>query len=168
MWTTHRSGCTLRAVHSIRLRISALADVTGYTRFQIRGLLSEVFRDSGLGKRAGAQQTFSPQDLLVVAVACDIEGKFGVARKRMALIGEMLRLTLTGPRRANRDARLLVAFSPPAVTYLDADECVREGLVIALRDQFAKVDEYLGVSGEHKGHTEATVPLRSAPGAHSR
>jgi hypothetical protein len=119
-----------------------------------------VFRNSALGKRGAGQQTFSPQELLVVAVACEIEEKFGVTRKRMALIGEALRLTLMGPRSANRNARLLVTFAPPAVSYLESSTPVAEGLVLPLGPRFARVDEYLGVAGERRDYQQAALPLR--------
>jgi hypothetical protein len=150
------------SMRHIDLRISDLAKVTGYSRFQIRGLLGEVFRDPVLGRRTGSQQTFSPQELLVVSVACEIEGTFGVARKTLALVGEALRKTLTGPRVTNRDARLLLTFAPPTVTYLDNESPVIEGLVLRLGVQFAKVDEYLGVSGLSEQSLQALLPLRPA------
>jgi hypothetical protein len=154
--------CVLYSVmRPIQLRVSDLSKVTGYSRFQIRGLLTEVFRNSPLGRKTGSQQTFSPQELLVVAVACQIEASFGVGRKKLALVGEAMRKTLTGPRGANRDARLLVTFTPPAVTYLESDARIAEGLVLQLGLQFAKVDEYLGVSGP--GYESAQTVLALSP-----
>jgi hypothetical protein len=146
----------------IQLKVSDLAKVTGYTRFQIRGLLAEVFRNPSLGRKARSQQTFSPQELLLVAVACEMERKFGIARRRLASVGAALRVTLTGPRRVNRDARLLVTFAPPAVTYLERDKPITEGLVLPLGSQFALVDEYLGVSGSSDGSAQAVLALRPA------
>lgn len=145
----------------IELKISELAVVTEYSRFQVDGLLKQVFANS-LGKKAGSQRTFSPQDLLVAAVACEIEQKYGVERKKLALVGDALRQTLTGPRRANREARLLVTFSPPVATYLVPDAAVAEGLVVKLSGLFAKVDEFLGVSGPSRESAQAILPLKPA------
>jgi len=146
----------------IQLRISDLANVTGYSRFQIRGLLEEVFRNPVLGRKGGSQQTFSPQELLVVAVACEIEETFGVARKKLALVGGALSRTLQGPRAMNRDARLLVSFTPPAAMYLDNGAPVIEGLVLGLGVLFAKVDGYLGVSGLSHDNAQTLLPLPPA------
>lgn len=146
----------------VRLKISDLAAVTGYTRFQMRGLLDGVFPHPNRRKVTASQQTFSPHDLLVVAVVCEIEQKYGVKRPVLALIGETLRKTLTGPRAANRDARLLVIFTPPTVTYLLPETEVREGLVLTLGSLFAKVDEYLGVSGSGVDGDQTTLPLTPA------
>jgi len=147
----------------VRLKISDLAAVTGYTRFQMRGLLSEVFPHPGRKKGAAAsQRTFSPHDLLVIAVACEIERKYGVKRALLALVGEALRKTLTGPRAANRNARLVVTFAPPEVTYLVSEAPVSEGLVLMLGGLFAKVDEYLGVSGSANDSNQTDLPLTPA------
>lgn len=148
-------------MRGLRLKVSDLSRVTGYSRFQIRGLLAEVFGSAGIGRKTGAQQTFSPQELLVVAVACEIETTFGVGRKRLALVGEALRKTLSGPRAANREARLLVTFSPPSVAYLAGSEPVTQGLILPLGAQFSKVDEYLGVSGT-SDNGQSALGLRPA------
>ena len=144
----------------IRLKTSALEAVTGYSRFKLRGLLAEVFPDSARGKKTGAHRTFSRQDLLVVAVACEIEEKYGVERKKLAQAAEALRRELTGPRGANRDARLLIRFAPSTVTYLESGSPVAEGLVIQLGPLFEKVDEYLGASSASGAQAQAVLPLR--------
>lgn len=147
----------------VRLKISDLAAVTGYTRFQMRGLLKEVFPNPP-GKKGGtaSQRTFSPHDLLVLVVACEIERKYGVKRAVLALVGEALRKTLTGPRAANRNARLVVTFTPPVASYLVPEASVSEGLVLMLGGLFAKVDEYLGVSGPANDINQTDLPLTPA------
>lgn len=144
----------------IRLKISKLADATGYSRYQIRGLLKEVFPAHPLGKKAGSQRTFSSQELSVVAVLCAIERTYAIDRKKLALVGEALRRVLSGPRIANRDACLLVSFTPPSATYLDREGPSVEGLHVRLGPIFAAVDEYLGVSGSSAESAQAILPLR--------
>src|SRR5216683_896479 len=146
----------------IQLKISDLATVSGYTRFQMHGLLDEVFPARKRGKGTASQRTFSPHDLLVVTVACEIERKYGVKRAVLALASESIREALRGPRTANRDARLLVTFTPPTATYLVPDATVREGLVLELGGLFAKVDEYLGVAGPSNESAQAVLPLSPA------
>src|SRR5258706_8790757 len=105
-------------VPAIQLKISDLAAVAGYTRFQMHGLLDEMFPEPArAGKRNRSQRTFSAQDLLVITVICELEKKYGVKRGVLALVSKPLRQTLTGPRKVNREARLLVTFRPPTVTY---------------------------------------------------
>jgi hypothetical protein len=147
---------------AIQLKINDLAKVTGYSRFQLDGLLKKAFVTSALGKMSGAQRKFSPQDLLVVVVACEIERKYRVERKALAQVGESLRQALTGPRRADREARLLITISPPAVFYLEPDAPVREGLVVSLGPLFATVDEYLGASGPSGEAVQGVLPLEPA------
>lgn len=145
----------------IRLKISDLADATGYTRYQVRGLLQEVFATHPLGRKAGAHRTFSPQDLGVVAVVCAIERDYAVDRRRLALVADVLRRVLSGPRTANRSARLLVSFVSPNAAYVDRDTSPdAEGLLLRLGPIFAKVDEYLGVSGSSPQNAQPILPLR--------
>lgn len=132
------------------------------SRFQIDGLLKDVFRSRARGKRARSHRTFTPQDLIVVAVANEMEQKYGVKRIMLARIGDQLREALTGPRKASREARLVVTFTPPTATYLAPDAPVREGVVVQLGPLFAKVDEYLGASGSSHDSGQAVLPLSPA------
>jgi hypothetical protein len=146
-------------MRAIKIKISDLAIVAGYTRFQMRGLLDEVFPNLTPGKNAAEQRTFSPQDLLVAAVASEVEKTYGVKRSVLALIGKHLQQALTGPRIADRDARLLITFVPPTVTYIGSTTPVSEGLVVRLGPLFVKVDEYLGVSRATSEATQSVLPL---------
>lgn len=125
----------------------------------MRGLLDEIFPKIERGNCISAQRAFSPHDLLVVAVACEIERKYGVKRSLLASTTEVLRSALKGPRTASRAARLVVTFAPPMATYLTQSAIVQEGLVIPLGRLFAKVDDYLGVGGISGNATQAMLPL---------
>jgi len=143
----------------IQLKISDLARVAEVTRFQADGLLDEVFVNQPLGKKSGgSHRTFSPQEMLVYVVAHEIEQKYGVRRSILALIADHLRRALTGPRPASREARLLVTFVPPSTTYLNSGTQVEEGIVLHLGPVFARVDEYLGVSGLHGANNQLPLP----------
>ena len=169
VWYAHNyERRILTSMPSIQLKISDLTKVTGYTRFQMRGMLDEVFPVSAHVKDGGSQRTFSPQELLLVAVACEIEKKYGVRRSVLALASESLRKALTGPRASNREARLVVTFEPPTATYLVSDAPVREGLVLELGHLFALVDEYLGVAGPGGGSAQALLPLSPMMVTHRR
>lgn len=144
----------------IQLKISDFARIADITRFQSSGLLAEVFASRPLGRKGrGSHRTFSPQELLVFVVAREIEQKYGVRRSTLALAGDQLRQTLTGPRPASREARLVVTFDPPSVAYLDPGAQAEEGLVLKLGAMFGKVDEYLGVSGPNRD-SAPELPLR--------
>lgn len=147
---------------AIQLKISDLAAVAGYTRFQMRGLLNDVFPEPARGKRTRSHRTFSPQDLLLITVACELERTYGVKRGVLALISEPLRQALNGPRAANREARLVVTFTPPMATYLVPEAPVTEGLVLALGPLFARVDEYLGVAESSRDSGQAVLALSPA------
>lgn len=144
----------------IQLKISDFARVADISRFQVDGLLRDVFLEQPLGKKArGSHRTFTPQDLLVFVVAFEIEQAYGVRRNMLALAGEHLRQALSGPRPANREARLVVTFAPPTATYLEPTAPAQQGLVVQLGPLFARVDEYLGVSGPNRD-AATILPLR--------
>lgn len=147
---------------SIQLTISDLSTVVGYTRFQMRGLLDDVFPQPVRTKKGRSQRTFSPQELLLVAVACELEKKYGVKRNVVALVADALQRTLNGPRSTNRNARLAITFIPPTATYLRDDHAIKEGLVLALGDVFASVDEYLGGTSSNRDRGQAALPLGPA------
>lgn len=148
---------------AIQLKISDLAAVASYTRFQMRGLLDEVFPESARGgTKTRTQRTFSPQDLLIVTVACELERSYGVKRRILASVRVPLRQALSGPRKASREARLVVTFTPPTATYLVPEAPVTEGLVLALGPLFAKVDEYLGVAESSRDGGQAVLALSPA------
>jgi hypothetical protein len=148
---------------AIQLKISDLAAVAGYTRFQLHGLLNDVFPEPACGgKKTRSQRTYSPQDLLVVTVACELERRYGVKRSVLASVNVPLRQALTGPRKASREARLVVTFTPPTATYLVPEVPVTEGLVLALGPLFARVDEYLGVAESSRDGGQAVLALSPA------
>lgn len=135
-------------MRGIQLKISDLARVTGLSRFQVDGVLKDVFLKHPLGSTAsGSHRSFTAQELLVFAVAYEIEQKYGVKRSTLALVSDQLRQALKGPRPASRGARLVVTFAPPSATYIAPDVCADEGLIVPLGPLFTRVDEYLGVSG---------------------
>lgn len=150
-------------MRAIQLRISDLAAVAGYTRFQLHGLLNDVFPEQARGvKKTRSQRTFSPQDLLVVTVVCELERNYGVKRSVLASVNLPLRQALSGPRKVSREARLVVTFTPPTATYHAANAPVTEGIVLALGPLFAKVDEYLGVAESSRDGGQAVLALSPA------
>lgn len=150
-------------MRALQLKISDLATVAGYTRFQMHGLLDEVYpARARTGKKARPQRAFSPQDLIVIAVACELERNYGVKRSVLASVREPLRQALSGPRKANREARLVLTFTPPTATYLASEALVTEGLVLPLGPLFARVDEYLGVVESSRDGGQAVLALSPA------
>ena len=150
-------------MRAFQLKISDVASVTGYTRFQIHGLLDEVFTGpTRAAKKARSHRIFSPRDLIAITVVCELERKYGVKRSVLRSVGDPLRRALTGPRNPNREARLVVTFTPPTATYVEADATVAEGVVLPLGPLFAKVDEYLGVAESGRDGGQAVLALRPA------
>ena len=145
---------------ALQLKISGLATVTGYTRFQMHGLLDEVFPGPGrAAKKPRSHRTFSPRDLIAITVVCELETKYGVKRSVLRSVGESLRRALNGPRNPNQEARLVVTFVPPTATYVESQTNVAEGVVLPLGPLFAKVDEYLGVAESRRDGGQGVLAL---------
>ena len=148
---------------ALELKISGLATLTGYTRFQMHGLLDEVFPGpTRTAKKARLHRTFSPRDLIAIAVVCELERKYGVKRSVLRSVGDPLRRALNGPRNSNREARLVVTFTPPTATYVESGGTVAEGVVLPLGPLFAKVDEYLGVAESNRDGGQGVLALSPA------
>lgn len=121
-----------------------ISKVTGYSRNQVRGLLDElpIYSDQKTEPRVARE--FSRSDLIVLAVVHLLEARIGIRRKAVATIVEPLRQALSGPKKINRNARLLIFIDPPAVSYLATNSSPsQDGILISLGPIFERVDEHL-------------------------
>jgi len=134
------------------LTITDLCQVTGYTRYQLRGLLDVVLPEKrSKGPRVARQ--FSTQELLVIATMSDLETRLGIKRGHIALISRRLSQVLSGPRLVNRQARLVITFSPPSVLYMSAVAPANDAVVLSLGPIFERVDRHI---------TEGPLPMTQA------
>lgn len=129
---------------SIIITASDIGRVTGYTRNQVRGLLDKLPGFAETETVPGVAREYSRTDLLVLAAIHHLEAKNRVQREALGSVVTAVKTVLSGPKTINRDARLIISFDPPAVTYLAAaSAAVQEGIVIALGPIFERVDDYL-------------------------
>ena len=109
----------------------------------MRGLLAEL---PGYAERAGEAKvtnTFGAHDLLVIALCCRLESRYGLRRAMVAAVAGELGRALSGPRPLAHEARLVLGFDPPSVRYVETVENLGEGLVVPLEPVFLLVDSYL-------------------------
>lgn len=144
-----------------------LSEVTGYTRHQLRGLLNELPGYQAKAERARVAREYTKHDLAVIAVCCELERRYGLRRDSIAAVSQHLAHALLGPRAAARDAYLVVTIDPPDVQYVEQVPVgVRKGLVMPLREIFARLDGYLTadfVPGTQQQRMLDLGPLPVAP-----
>ncbi|WP_374710347.1 MerR family transcriptional regulator [Paraburkholderia terricola] len=128
---------------SKRITVADVSTVTGLTRHQLRGLLQELPGFDERAERARVAREYSPQDLVVLAVCCELQTRCGLRRDAIASLVDDLRKILRGPRSVVSHARLVITVQPPSVEYLDAPSLIGEGLVLPLEPIFERVDDYL-------------------------
>ncbi|WP_373429785.1 MerR family transcriptional regulator [Burkholderia glumae] len=165
-------ACTqLCAYHAqmISKRITAadVSAVTGLTRHQLRGLLAELPGFDERATRARVAREYSAQDLVVLAVCCELHARYGLRRDAIAsLVGE-LRTIMRGPRDVVAHARLLICLQPPSVKYVDPLTRVEDGIVLPLEPIFARVDSHLACNPRYDWDGQRSLDLGPVAVVHS-
>ena len=126
-----------------KLTTTDVCEVTGYTRHQLRGLLDELPYYSGQVALPRVAREFSFQDLIVLSVISILEKNIGMQRAMVVPIAALLPRTLSGPKKVNRDARLMISFEPPIVKYVATGLPTSDGVLLSLGPIFERVDQYL-------------------------
>jgi hypothetical protein len=127
-----------------------VCEVTGYTRHQLRGLIDELphyFAQVSLPRVA---RGFSFQDLLVLSVIHILEKNIGIQRAMVVPVAPLLQQALSGPKKANRGAKLIISFTPPTVKYVATGMPASDGVMLSLGPIFERVDHYLLPDGAER------------------
>lgn len=125
------------------ITIGDLCELTGYSRDQLRGLLSELPQYAKRKGEARIANVYSSHDVLVVAICCRLESQYGLKRAAVAALSQALGQALAVPRPAAKGVRLVLGLQPPAVQYVARVDDLADGLVVALDPIFATIDAYL-------------------------
>lgn len=144
-----------------------VCEVSGYTRDELHALLKVLppYRDARASPRKARQ--YLPRDLLTFCVARVLEHDLGVRRAAVGTLGEALQKALTGPRKMNPQARLVITIEPPQVTYVAQGSTDRQGVVVALGPLFAKVDGYLSQDAYPSLRLETALSSAASRGRHA-
>jgi hypothetical protein len=134
---------------SRQLKAADVYRAANYTRDQLRGLLSELGYEieNGGAARQRVARSYSPQDLLVILVACELDSEFGLKRKVIASLMPAISRELSGIRLAKFGAKLVLTTNPPSAEYLDDDVAVDQGIILPLSSVFARVEQQLRAVG---------------------
>lgn len=127
-----------------KLTAADVREVSGYSRNELRAVLDDLPDYAVTSGQARVAREFDRLDLIVLTVIHDLETRHGMRRNAIAGVSRQLRKALSGPKRINREARLLVSVVPPAVNYIEANLRIQSGIVVPLADVFERVDGYLG------------------------
>lgn len=128
---------------SKRITTADVAAVTGLTRHQLRGLLAGLPGFDEHEKRARVAREYSIQELVLLAVCCELQTRYGLRRDAVASVFEELRTMMSGPRDVVAHARLLINVQPPAVRYLAPFCSVDDGIVLPVEPIFERVYNHL-------------------------
>lgn len=142
-----------------KITAADICEVTGYSRYQLRGLLAELPVYSRQQTVARVAREYTKADMGILAVVHELEARFGVRRESIRSISEVLRQTLVGPKAVNRDARLLISFDPVAVHYLTNELPEKDGILVSLGPIFQRVDDYFGADAAHPSTPQAELNL---------
>lgn len=127
------------------LTTADVVEVTGYTRDELHAILRCLWPYCEAVPNPRVARVFEPRDLLVLCVTRVLEHDLGLRRVSVASLGRALHQALSGPRKINPNARLVVTVEPPQVLYVAQASTDRQGVVVALGPLFEKVDSYLSV-----------------------
>lgn len=109
----------------------------------MRGLLDELPMFGAKDGEARVAKSYTAHDLLVVALCCRLEARYGLKRQTVVGIAAQLADQLSGPRAVATSARILILYEPLRVEYLGQANDVVDGLIVGLAPVFAQVDDYL-------------------------
>lgn len=128
---------------SRRITSTDLVKVTGFSRHRLRSFLKDLPGYSEKQVTARVAREYSRQDIVVIAVCCELEGRYGLRREVIAQLVPEIREALGMPRSVATDALLVVVPSPPSAHYVDGISNVRKGTVLPLNDILNRIDAYL-------------------------
>lgn len=125
------------------ITISDVSAITGMTRFQLRNLLASLpgFRSSAQG--TGSANTYSLQDLAVLAVCAELDQRFGLRRDVIGLLASPIRRAFSGPKPMAQGAFLQLMPWSSKATYCTSDPAIAEGLVLAIDPIVLRIDQHL-------------------------
>ncbi len=127
-----------------RITLADAVNVTGMTRHQLRNLLNEIpeFRDRRTTARVA--NTYSKQDLIVIAVCAHLELRLGLRREVIGSLSRSFRGVLSRPRPIGSAAYLMIGLGNEVRMALLAGEVVpKEGIVLNLGSLLGNIENYL-------------------------
>lgn len=144
---------------SRRITVADVSCLTGFSRHKLRGLLRELPSFDERAERARVAREYSPQDLAVLTVCCELESRYGLRRDAIGTLVEELRKAISGPRSVSSNARLIISVSPLSVKYVDDAENVAEGIALPLGGIFRRIDNHLTIDSKSEWGGQRNLDL---------
>jgi hypothetical protein len=131
------------------ITVGDIASVTGYSRHKLKGLFRELPGFCDPAEQARVAREYSRHDLVVLAVCCELDERYGLKRSVIGGLLTGLQNALSGPRTVANNAFLFVNAPVFEVEYLEKPKPFAEGLIVPLYEIFRRVDSHLeyGKSG---------------------
>lgn len=130
-----------------KITVVDVCAVTGYERDQLQALLKELPPYNGYATKPRVAREFTPHDVISLCIVYELEVGYGIKRKMIGKISEMLRHALSGPKTVASNARLCISFNPPSALYIPDMEIEYDGIYISLKEIFERADQYLSYGG---------------------
>ena len=131
------------------LKMADACAVSGYTRDQMRAVLRDL-PPLGVAHGPGRNRVFSRMELLVIAIICTMEQRYGIRRTAIGPILDELIKIIQSVREQVASSTLVIVTSAESVLLKCQTESVKEGLIIPLAPIVRRMDIYLG------GHSQET------------
>jgi len=128
---------------SCRITSADLVGITGYTRHKLRSLLRELPGFSNDSHGARVAREYSIQELILVAICCQLETQCGLRRDAIAVLEPELRKLLSTPRESTLSVRLALLLSPPSAFYIPDHQRKYTGTILDLVPILENIDRYL-------------------------
>jgi len=149
------------------LTIADVCRVTGRNRYELRGLLDGALAEKP-SKGARVAREFTPHELLVITTMTDLENRLGIKRSYVVSLSKQFSQVLSGPRVVDRQARLVITFTPPSVSYVSSTLPAEDAVVLALGPIFERVDRYIAEGALPAGQTQLRFDPVSVPRPRTR
>jgi hypothetical protein len=142
------------------LTTADVCEITGYRRDELHAILRCLWPYCDAAPNPRVAREFEPRDLLVLYVTRVLEHDLGLRRVAVGTLGKALQAALSGPRKINPNARLVVTVQPLQVLYVAQNSTDRQGVVVALGPLFERVDTYLSTDVYPSLRLETNVASR--------
>ena len=146
---------------SHRITSADLVGITGYTRHKLRSLLRELPGFADDSRTARVAREYSMQEMILVAICCQLEEQCGLRRDAIASLEPELRKLLSKPRKSTLSIHLAVSLNPPSASYIVDPNNRYTGTTLDLVPIVENIDRYL--ISDQRGYRELQKALDFGP-----
>jgi hypothetical protein len=146
---------------SHRITSADLVGITGYTRHKLRSLLRELPGFVDDSRTARVAREYSIQEMILVAICCQLEERCGLRRDAIAALEPELRKLLSRPRESTLNVHLVVSLNPSSASYVVDTNSRYTGTTLDLVPLLESIDRYL--MSDQRGYRDIQQALDFGP-----